>query len=108
MLGEEAGDDLLAVWLYGSRARGRRPHAESDVDLLVIARTLFSKVFVATGGFDQDLSALARQAKEAREKGDYEAAPPSAREAAEFVEGAADFLAAIEALLAGEDSETAN
>ena len=70
--------------------------------------TLFSKVFVATGEFDQDLSALARQAKEAREKGDYEAAPPSAREAAEFVEGAADFLTAIEALLAGEGSETAD
>lgn len=31
------GEDLLAVWLYGSRARGEQPHAESDVDLLVIA-----------------------------------------------------------------------
>ena len=30
------GDDLQAVWLYGSRARGEA-HAESDVDLLVIA-----------------------------------------------------------------------
>ena len=38
--------------------------------------TLFSKVFVATGEFDQELSALARQAKEVRERGDYEAAPP--------------------------------
>lgn len=37
MLGEELGDDLRAVWLYGSRARGEQPHAESDVDLLVIA-----------------------------------------------------------------------
>ncbi len=36
-LGEELGDDLLAVWLYGSRARGEPAHPESDVDLMVIA-----------------------------------------------------------------------
>jgi len=30
------GDDLRALWLYGSRARGSA-HPESDVDLLVIA-----------------------------------------------------------------------
>ena len=63
--------------------------------------TLFSKVFVAPGDFDQELSALARQAKEVREKGDYEAAPPDAKEATTYVEGATDFLAAIEALLPG-------
>lgn len=32
----ELGDDLRGLWLYGSRARGTA-HAESDVDLLVIA-----------------------------------------------------------------------
>jgi len=37
--------------------------------------TLFSQVFVAPGEFDQGLSALARRAKDAREQGDYEAAP---------------------------------
>lgn len=36
-LEETLGDDLRAVWLYGSRARGEQPHGESDVDLLVIA-----------------------------------------------------------------------
>jgi predicted nucleotidyltransferase len=36
-LREELGSDLRAVWLYGSRARGETPHAESDVDLLAIA-----------------------------------------------------------------------
>jgi predicted nucleotidyltransferase len=30
------GDDLDAVWLYGSRARGERPHDESDIDVLVL------------------------------------------------------------------------
>lgn len=37
LLERELGDDLKAVWLYGSRARGERPHEESDVDVLVIA-----------------------------------------------------------------------
>jgi predicted nucleotidyltransferase/uncharacterized protein (UPF0332 family) len=36
-LQRELGDDLHAVWLYGSRARGEPPRDEdSDVDLLVI------------------------------------------------------------------------
>jgi predicted nucleotidyltransferase len=36
-LRDELGSDLHAIWLYGSRARGQTPHAESDIDLLVIA-----------------------------------------------------------------------
>lgn len=35
-LSDALGDDLRAVWLYGSRARGEA-HRDSDVDLLVIA-----------------------------------------------------------------------
>ncbi len=35
---DEYGDELDAVWLYGSRARGERAHDESDVDVLVITR----------------------------------------------------------------------
>lgn len=35
-LRDALGDDLRALWLYGSRARGEA-HPESDVDLLVIA-----------------------------------------------------------------------
>jgi predicted nucleotidyltransferase len=31
------GDDLAAVWLFGSRARGEAAGMESDVDLLVLA-----------------------------------------------------------------------
>ncbi len=32
----DLGDDLHAVWLFGSRARGERPGQESDVDVLVL------------------------------------------------------------------------
>jgi uncharacterized protein (UPF0332 family) len=61
--------------------------------------TLFSKVFVATGEFDRELSSLAGRVKEARERGDYDAAPPSPEEAAYLLAGAPDFVAAIERLL---------
>jgi predicted nucleotidyltransferase len=37
LLDEALGDDLRALWLYGSRARGETPRPDSDVDLLVIA-----------------------------------------------------------------------
>lgn len=37
-LRRELGDELIAVWLYGSRARGETPHPESDIDLMVITR----------------------------------------------------------------------
>lgn len=33
----ELGGELHAIWLYGSRARGEPPHAESDIDLMLIA-----------------------------------------------------------------------
>lgn len=37
MLRERLGDELHAVWLFGSRARGEPPsHEDSDVDLLVL------------------------------------------------------------------------
>lgn len=68
--------------------------------------TLFSAAFVATGEFDQELSALARRAKAAREKGDYEAAPPTAEEASEYIDGAAEFLAATERLVNGDDPKS--
>lgn len=60
---------------------------------------LFHRRFVATGAFDQDLHSLAQQAQEAREGADYEAKTPPAREAERYVSGAAEFLAAVEAML---------
>ena len=35
-LRDELGSELHAIWLYGSRARGETPHAESDIDLMVV------------------------------------------------------------------------
>ncbi len=53
----DLGDDLHAVWLYGSRARGEGEIGESDVDLLVIT---------ARGREDGDrLAALTWEAREA-------------------------------------------
>lgn len=39
LLRERLGDELCAVWLFGSRARGEPPgHEDSDVDLLVLVK----------------------------------------------------------------------
>jgi predicted nucleotidyltransferase len=37
LMRERFGERLQSVWLYGSRARAEAPHAESDIDLMVIA-----------------------------------------------------------------------
>jgi uncharacterized protein (UPF0332 family) len=86
--------------LYAARAalseRGEYAKTHSG------AWTLFSQIFVAPGEFDQALSAFARRAKDAREQGDYEAVPPTAEEATEYVDGAAGFLSEIERMLAAD------
>jgi predicted nucleotidyltransferase len=38
LLEERLGEELVSVWLYGSRARGERPHDESDVDVIVVTQ----------------------------------------------------------------------
>lgn len=67
---------------------------------------LFHKRFVATGAFGQDLHSLAQQAQEAREGGDYEAITPDPEAAKRYVEGAAEFIAAIEAMTAPSDPDS--
>jgi predicted nucleotidyltransferase len=59
MLSKELGDDLHALWLYGSRARGEQPHPESDVDLLLIAAGDYERNRDAA----MDLSAEAAEAE---------------------------------------------
>lgn len=62
---------------------------------------LFRERFVVTEAFDQDLFALAHQAQEAREGADYEAKTPEPAMAKRYVEGAAEFVTAVERMLAG-------
>jgi hypothetical protein len=38
LLRDRFAEDLDAVWLYGPRARGERPHDESELHLLVLLR----------------------------------------------------------------------
>lgn len=61
---------------------------------------LFHARFVASGAFDQHLHALAQQAQEAREQGDYEAIAPDPEDARRYVDGAAEFVVAVERMLA--------
>ncbi|MGE5280898.1 MAG: HEPN domain-containing protein [Chloroflexota bacterium] len=63
---------------------------------------LFFQRFVTTGAFDQSLHTLAQQAQKAREGADYEAKTPPADEAKGYVEGAAEFIAAVERMLAAD------
>jgi uncharacterized protein (UPF0332 family)/predicted nucleotidyltransferase len=60
---------------------------------------LFHERYVTSGAFDQHLHTLAQKAQEAREQGDYEAITPDPAEAERLVTGAADYIAAIEAML---------
>lgn len=60
---------------------------------------LFRKRYVVTDAFDQHLFSLAHQAQEAREKGDYEAITPDPADAKRYVDGAADFVVAVERML---------
>ena len=49
MLRRELGEDLLAVWLYGSRARGEGGGRESDVDLMVITESPVDDIYLISG-----------------------------------------------------------
>jgi uncharacterized protein (UPF0332 family) len=63
---------------------------------------LFFQRFVATAVFDQDLHSLAQRAQKAREGADYEAITPDPVVAQDFVEGAAQFIAAVDHMISAE------
>jgi uncharacterized protein (UPF0332 family) len=71
------------------------------------AWNLFRERYVVTDAFDDRLYTLAQHAQTAREGGDYEAVVPSEEEAKRYVEGAADFIAAIEGMLEAADDSKA-
>lgn len=60
----------------------------------------FRMRYVITDAFDAALFTLAQHAQAAREGGDYEAVTPSREESESYVEGAAEFIAAVERMLA--------
>lgn len=60
---------------------------------------LFRKRYVVTDAFDDELYTLAQHAQTAREGADYEAATPSEDEAKRYLDGAVDFVAAVEKML---------
>lgn len=57
LLDAELGEELVGVWLYGSRARGEKPGPSSDIDLLVITR----------GGRERDFRRVSELAMDATE-----------------------------------------
>ena len=61
---------------------------------------LFHERYVTTGAFDPHLHAMAHDAQRTREDGDYEAITPDRGEAERIVAGAADYIAAVERMLA--------
>jgi len=61
---------------------------------------LFRIKYVTTEAFDAGLFTVAQHAQVAREAGDYQAVTPRAEEAERYVAGAADFLSAVEQMLA--------
>lgn len=68
--------------------------------------TRFSNLFVLTSEIDRGLFKVATRAQDARKEGDYEAVPISAEIARELIDGAADFLDAVAALLQTSDQQT--
>lgn len=60
---------------------------------------LFRERYVVTDAFDDALYRLSQHAQTAREGADYEAATPSREDARRYVDGAAEFLAAVETML---------
>jgi uncharacterized protein (UPF0332 family) len=60
---------------------------------------LFRIKYVITDAFDATLFTTTQHAQVAREGGDYSAVTPSEEDAERYVQGAADFLAAVEDML---------
>lgn len=84
--------------LYAARATLPRDAKSTCTD---DTWNLFRIKYVVTEAFDAGLFTIAQHAQVAREAGDYQAVIPTAEEAEHYVAGAADFLAAVEHMIAG-------
>jgi uncharacterized protein (UPF0332 family) len=94
---EAAVSTAYYAMLYAARAA----LSESDEYARTHGGTwhLFHERYVTTGAFDQHLHAMAQGAQRTREQGDYEAITPDRDEARRLVDGAADYIAAVERML---------
>jgi len=98
-----AGDRDLSVsaayyaMLYAARAA----LSEDDAHARTHRGTwnLFRERYVMTDAFDDALYRLSQHAQTAREGADYEAVTPAPEEAERYVEGAGEFIAAVERML---------
>jgi uncharacterized protein (UPF0332 family) len=92
----------VSVAYYSMLYAARATLSEDDENARTHRGTwnLFRINYVATDVFDAKLFTLAQHAQVAREGGDYQAVTPSEEEAKRYVAGAADFLAAVEQMLA--------
>ena len=99
----EAAHEAVAVSLayYSMLYAARASLSEDDENARTHRGTwnLFRVKYVVTDAFNAGLFTLAQHAQVAREGGDYQAVTPSKEEAQRYVDGAADFIAAIEKML---------
>lgn len=91
----------VSIAYYAVLYAARAALSESDENARTHSGTwhLFHRRYVATDAFDPDLYALAAGAQKAREQGDYEAIVPDRERAEAIVDGAGDFIAAVERML---------
>lgn len=91
----------VSVAYYAMLYAARATLSEDDENARTHRGTwnLFRIKYVTTDVFEASLFTLAQHAQVAREGGDYAAVSPSAEEARRYVEGAGEFLAAVEAVL---------
>lgn len=99
----------VSVAYYAMLYAARATLSEDDENARTHRGTwnLFRIKYVTTDAFDPALFTLAQHAQAAREGGDYAAVTPSEEETKRYVEGAADFLAAVEEMLATSDNSQA-
>ena len=100
-LGEGFLAGAVSIAYYAMLYAARAALSEDDEHARTHGGTwhLFRQRYVVTDVFDQGLYVLATRAQRTREQGDYEAVTPEPSEAKAIIEGAADFIAAVEKML---------
>lgn len=100
-------EGAVSAAYYGMLYAARAALSEDDVHARTHRGTwhIFHERYVTTGAFDQHLHALAQRAQSTREQGDYEAVTPDKAEAESIVDGAGEFIDAIERMLDSQSSQ---